>query len=307
MSTTPHITASQSNSGPLSGLGSLIDDPALAPAPHRGRKLGKKARASGDRESVRQTLTRWWGSGRNRYDNSKRFRVATWIVTGVVVIGGGTGAYFALRPTPVPDYATAPIGQVLDFTFLTAEFNKLPVEERVKLIGDLVKRVKGMGGKDSVLMAAFAAGISGKAREQLEENASRLMLDMMDNFAAGYKGVKPEEKGEFIDQKVVEMVRLMSQVAGEEIDQTDEEILADARKQAERDQKFMQSGNLTGNMAGRMFTTINSGIGSHSTPHQKARVGNFLRDMTRHLRDQDPNTGKPNPKPAPPPPPPGGG
>lgn len=302
MNTTPNMAASHGSSGPLSGLGSLIDDPALAPgsAPKRRRAKGRQ------RESVQQTLARWWGSGRNRYQNSKRFRICTWIVAGVLVVGGGLGAYFAFRPTPVPDYATAPMGKVLDFTFLTDEFNKLPVEQRVKLIGDLVKRVKGMGGQDSVLMAAFAAGISGKAREQLEENASRLMLDMMDNFAAGYQGVSTEDKAEFIDQKVVEMVRLMSQVAGEESDQTDEEILSDARRQAERDQKFMQSGNMTGNMAGRMFTTLNNGVGSHSTPHQKARVGNFLRDMTRHLRGQDVQTGKPLPKPAPPPPPGGG-
>lgn len=299
MNSTPDITA-HSSSGPLSGLGSLIDDPSLSP----GAKPAKKRARDRRRESVQETLTRWWGSGRNRYNNSKRFRICTWIVAGTLLVGGGIGAYFVFRPTPVPDYATAPMGKVLDFTFLTDEFNKLSVEQRVKLIGDLVKRVKGMGGQDSVLMAAFAAGISGKAREQLEENASRLMLDMMDSFAAGYKGVSPEEKGEFIDQKVVEMVRLMSQVAGEESDQTDEEILADARRQAERDEKFMKSGNMTGNMAGRMFTTLNNGVGSHSTPHQKARVGNFLRDMTRQLRGQDLKTGKPLPKPEPPP---GGG
>ncbi|MBX3359881.1 MAG: hypothetical protein KF912_12520 [Phycisphaeraceae bacterium] len=299
---TPHNISIAQSSGPLSGLGSLIDDPALIP----DTKPGKKKKAGARAESFQQTLARWWRSGRNRYDNNKRFRIATWIIAGAALVGTGTGLYFALRPTPIPDYATAPMSQVLDFTFLTAEFNKLPVEQRVKLIGDLVKRVRGMGGQDSVLMAAFAAGISGKAREQLEENASRLMLDMMDNFASGYKNVPGEQKGEFIEQKVVEMVRLMSQVAGQETTQTDEEILADAKRQAERDQRFMQSGNMTGNMAGRMFTTLNNGIGSHSTPHQKARVGNFLRDMTRHLRDQDIKTGKPNPRPAPPPPPGGG-
>ncbi len=289
MNTAPHGAT-----GSLTGMGSLLDDPALAGALAPGKDGKKrKAKAARAKEPFQQTIRRWWGDGKNRYSNSKRFRVATWITAALVLGGGGTGAYFWLRPAPVPDYANAPLSKVLDFTFLTNEFNKLPVEQRIKLIGDLVKRVKGMDGRESVLMAAFAAGIGGKAREQLEENASRLMLDMMDSFAAGYKGVGDGDKEEFIEGKVVEMIRLMSQVAGEESDQTDEEILADAKRQAERDEKFMQSGNMTGNMAGRMFSTINNGIGKHSSPHQKARVGLFLRDMTRHLRGQDVKTGKP--------------
>ncbi len=301
MNTGPHTVA-----GSISGMGSLLDDPALAGALAPG-KDPKKRKTTGTKEPFQRTIGRWWGNGKNRYSNSKRFRVATWIAAAVVFGGGGTGLYLWLRPVPVPDYTNAPLSKVLDFTFLTSEFNKLPVEKRIELIGALVKRVKDMDGRESVLMAAFAAGIGGKAREQLEENASRLMLDMMDSFAAGYKGVGDEDKEEFIEGKVVEMVRLMSQVAGEESTQTDEEILADARKQAERDQRFMQSGNMTGNMAGRMFSTLNNGIGKHSSPHQKARVGLFLRDMTRHLRGQDVKTGKPLKPPAPPEPVPGPG
>lgn len=301
MSTGPNATTGSLTGGSLAGMGSLLDDPSLDPARMPGGKAGakggtrRKARTQRDKEPVQATVRRWWDGGRNRYKGSKRFRVATWIVAAVIVGGGGPGLYLWLRPTPVPDYASAPLGKVLDFTFLTNEFNKLPVEQRIKLIGDLVSRVKGMDGRESVLMAAFAAGISGKAREQLEENASRLMLDMMDNFAAGYKNVPAGEEEEFIESKVVDMVRMMSQIGGEENTQTDEEILSDARQQAERDQRFMQSGNMTGNMAGRMFTTINNGIGAHSSPHQRARVGMFLRDMTRHLRGQDVKTGKPLP------------
>ena len=300
MNTGPH-TASGNLKGQLAGMGSLLDDPALAGALAPGKDVKKrKARAAHAKEPFQQTIKRWSNNGRDRYSKSKKFRVATWISAALLFGGGGSGLYLWLRPVPVPDYANAPLSKVLDFTFLTNEFNNLPVEKRIELIGALVKRVKGMDGRESVLMAAFAAGIGGKAREQLEENASRLMLDMMDSFAAGYKGVPEGEQEEFIEGKVVEMVRLMSQVAGEESDQTDEEILSDARRQAERDQKFMQSGNMTGNMAGRMFSTINNGIGKHSSPHQKARVGLFLRDMTRHLRGQDVKTGKPLKPPAPP-------
>jgi hypothetical protein len=294
-------TINQSNAGPLSGLGSLIDDPALLPP--EGKARGKKGGVGGKkgaREPFQVTVTRLWGNGKNRYRSSKRFRIATWITAAVVLGGGGYGLYEWLRPVPVPDYDTAPMSSVLDFTFLTDEFNKLPVEQRVTMIGSLVKRIRSMDGRESMLMAGFAAGLTGKAREQLEENASRLMLDVMDNFAVGYTAVPVEEKEAFIESKVVEMVRLMTNIAGEENTQTDEEILADARRQAERDQNFMRSGNFTGDMAGRTFTTLNNGIGKHSSPHQKARVGNFLRDMTRHLRDQDVNTGKARPKPTPP-------
>lgn len=285
-----------SNAGPLSGLGSLVDDAALDPKHGIGAKTKRTTRP---REPIAVTLRRWSDGGRKRYRSSRQFRIATWITAAIVVGGGGYGLYEWLRPIPVPDYDTAPISSVLDFTFLTEEFNKLPVEQRVTMIGALVKRIRSMDGRESMLMAGFAAGLTGKAREQLEENASRLMLDVMDNFAVGYSSVPADEKGEFIEAKVVEMVRLMTNIAGEENTQTDEEILADARRQAERDQRFMRSGNFTGDMAGRTFTTLNNGVGKHSSPHQKARVGNFLRDMTRQLRDQDVNTGKPNPKPAP--------
>lgn len=279
---------------PSLGLGSLLDDPALDP---RAGSPPARKRARRPREPFPATARRWWEAKKDRYRRSPGFRRATWAAGAILLIGGGTGLYLLLRPTPVPDYLNDPLDGVLDFTFLSDEFNRLPVEQRAKLIGDLVKRVKGMGTQDSLLMAAFAAGISGKAREQLEENASRLVLDMMDQFATGYTTVPAEEKAAYIDTKLVEMVRLMSSIAGEENTQTDEEILADAREQAERDQRFFQSGRFTGNMAGRMFQTLDSGVASHSSPHQKARVGNFLRDMTRHLRGQDVRTGKPLPAP----------
>ncbi|HQQ58924.1 MAG TPA: hypothetical protein PKV60_06865, partial [Thermomonas sp.] len=63
-----------------------------------------------------------------------------------------------------PDYATADMGDLLDYTFITDDFNKLPIEQRLELIRDLIKRFSTMEGSESVLMAQWAAMIGGDLR-----------------------------------------------------------------------------------------------------------------------------------------------
>ncbi len=79
------------------------------------------------------------------------------------------GLAFTLRPYPMPDYEDDPLDDIFNHTLLQDEFNNLPIEERVRLVGSLIQRVEGMGSSDGTLLAAFAAGITGSAREQLEE------------------------------------------------------------------------------------------------------------------------------------------
>src|SRR2546423_1864572 len=120
----------------------------------------------------RETISRW----RERINGTpeRRAALAKWLKIGgpIAAVIVGVGAYFAFRPVPQPDYRKDNLRKVFNYTLLTDEFNRLPIEKRLELIGQLVQRMKGMSAGDSTLLAAFAAGIAGKARAQIEENAS---------------------------------------------------------------------------------------------------------------------------------------
>jgi hypothetical protein len=215
----------------------------------------------------------------------------------LLVIVGGIGAYFGLRPVPQPDYAEDPMDEVLDYTLLTDEFNRLPVQKRLELLGELIQRVKTMSADDSSMMAAFAASINtGKLRKQLEENASRLALDAWDKYAQDYQGQAGDKREEYLDKTLVEMEKMMETVAGVTSDKTDEQRLEEARKQAKRDQDMLSKGEgPTAGQLARMADLMRNRVGQHSPPQQQQRGMQLMRDMTRHLRGQDAVTGKPLP------------
>src|SRR5262245_24436204 len=78
----------------------------------------------------------------------RRFILFSRIAAAAAVLALATAAYFIFRPVPKPDYDTAPIDEIFNYTLLTDEFNKLPIEERVKLVGQIVSRIKNMSGSD---------------------------------------------------------------------------------------------------------------------------------------------------------------
>jgi hypothetical protein len=207
----------------------------------------------------------------------------------------GIGSYLAFRPVPQPDYANDPIDDVLNYTLLTDEFNNLPIDKRLELLKDLVDRLKTMSADDSSMMAAFAASIdTDKLRKQLEENASRLALDVWDKHALEYQHVPAENRAPFLDKTLIEMTQMMETVGGFTDNRTDEEKIAEARKQAQRDQKMLSEGKgPTAGQLARMADLMRNRVGSHSPPQQQQRGMQLMRDMTRHLRDQNPVTGKP--------------
>lgn len=211
----------------------------------------------------------------------------------IALVAAGLAAYFIFRPTPQPDYLRARLDKVFNYTLLTDEFNRLPIEKRMELIGQLVQRMKSMSVGDSTLMAAFAAGIAGSARKQMEENASRLAIDLWDKYALEYADVKEEDRGAFLDNTFLEFVKLMGTVAGEPIKQSDAELLSDARRQAKRDEQQLDSGNRPPARAlGRAFSFMQGNVGGNATPAQRARGQLMVRDMVRRLRGQDPATGR---------------
>lgn len=223
-----------------------------------------------------------------------RVRLTLGSCAGMLALAGGIVAVATLLGPARPDYQNDRIDTLFRYTLLTDEFNKLSVRERAELIGQLVQRVGDMGSSDSVLLAAFASTIQGEAREQLLENASRLFVDMIDEQAVAYDpGAPKDERVQQIERSIAEMARLFEQMTGQERDVTDEERVAEAQQQAQRDLQRVREGRMSAEDAGRFFGVMNRTLGQQASPHQTGRGGRMLRDMTRHMRGQDIDTGRP--------------
>ncbi|MCL4741512.1 MAG: hypothetical protein KJZ54_04840 [Phycisphaerales bacterium] len=211
----------------------------------------------------------------------------------VLVASGGVGTWLMVRPKPVPDYTAGSIAAVFDFTLLTEEFNRLPVEERIRLIGQLYERMQSLSASDSAEMAAFFAGISGAAREQIERNASRLMLDVVDLAAKDYTNVPSEQREQYLADAYVRMARLTAPFDGSIDRRSDEELVTRGQRDARRNERIMRSGAVSAQDAGGMVTFMSQRIEEHATAHQRERITVFMRDLTRYLRGQDVQSGRP--------------
>lgn len=246
------------------------------------------------RTFVPARLKDWYRGVRQDPEKRRRWKRVAQVALALGVLGGGIGAYFALRERPTPEYLTGPMDDVLDYTLFSDEFNNLPVKERLRLMADLVQRLKGLSAGDSELMAAFAAGIEGDLRRKLEENLSRLAIDAWDEKAKEYEKVKPEDRKKYLEDAYIAFEKMMEGLGGRSRDISDEDRLARAKRNAMRDYEGFKSGkNRPDNESmGKFIGFMNTRMASNATPSQRARGSEMMRDMARTFRGQDPATGK---------------
>lgn len=223
-----------------------------------------------------------------------RLRKRIGLIGGPILAVIALGAWLVFRPVPQPDYLFDDMDDVFNYTLLTDEFNRLPIEERLELISLLTQRLSNMTSHDSVLVAAFAAGVIGSAREQLLENFSRLLIDSWDMYAIGYADIPNEDRAAYIEMVAIEFMKLGETMEGRISDKTDDERLAEAKRQARRDQENLSNRNTrpSADQMSRIFTFMRSDIGQFQTPQQRARGTQMFRDLVRHMRKQDIATGK---------------
>lgn len=277
------MTAS-SNQPPAGSLLEGIELPPPLPASATGAEgAGKRRLARAERPFLPPILR---DNRVNRW--VKRHRRVSIAALALVLVGVGLWAWDRYRFHPPPDYATADMEDLLDYTFITDDFNKLPIEKRLELIRELVRRFGAMEGSESVAMAEFAAMIEGDLRKQMMKNASLLAIDMWDGYAAAYTAVPPEERGKFLDDTVVNFLKTM-----ESFDPngprniSDADRLAEARRQAQRDKSAIRSGQMSSGQLGQMADFMRNGVGQFAAPQTQVRAAQLMRDMTRHLRGQD--------------------
>ena len=116
-----------------------------------------------------------------------RGQVARWAGAALAAAALAAAAWwwFDVRWKPPPSIFDSPVDNVLGY-FTTDDFNRLSVDERVKYLQDFVGRFRGMSQQDSVVAAAFLAGVTGKVREQLTQNVRILAKDIMKEGAERY-------------------------------------------------------------------------------------------------------------------------
>ena len=264
------------------GQGSLLDGLQI---PVQAPRVPMRQRLNRAWETRVASWRAWATAVPGRATNLKRAGV---VLAGLTVVGLGVGGWAVFGPKRQPDYAVDPFDDVLDFTMLSDEFNSLPIDERLRLIKELVGRFNSMDGSDSELVAAFAAGISGKARKQLEKNASKLVLDVLDREAVKYESAPPEERVKAIETTFVALFKTMDALDGKETTKTDEQIVEEGKEEAERGKEWIkkQDRERLGRNTGRMMLTLNDTVAKQSSAQQRGRMGLVMRDMTRHLRGE---------------------
>ena len=266
---------------------SLLDDEGVAAAavltPRRER-WDRRLDAA-----VRTRLSTWWANRRLRYSMLGSLAV--------LAIGGAVTVYALTRPVQQPDFSTANIDVLFNYALLTEEFNKLPIEQRIELLTQLVARLRTLDGDQSLLMALFAAQLTGAVRDQFERNASLLAVDLFDSYASNLDmSAPPTLRARYVEDKFIEFTKTMEKIAGEERDISDEDRLIEARRQAKRDLDFMQSGRMPVQSTARIASFMNRGIGNEATGHQKVRINAFVGEMVKTLREGEvpPEPERPN-------------
>ncbi len=246
------------------------------------------------RSVVPVRLKDWYRGVRQNPEKRRRWKRIGQAALALAILGGGLGAYFALRERPTPEYLTGPMDDVLDYTLFSDEFNTLPIQKRIELMGDLIKRIKGMGAGDSELMAALAASIEGPMRRKLEENLSRLAIDAWDEKAKEYEKARPEDRKKYLEDAYLGFEKMMEELGGRHRDISDEDRLARAKKNAKRDYEGFKSGkNRPDNESmGKFIGFMSTRMGSNATPSQRSRGSEMMRDMARMFRGQDVSTGR---------------
>lgn len=212
-------------------------------------------------------------------DRDRAVRVLAAASLAALLVGSGW-LWIASRWKSPPSIFDSPVDNVLGY-FTTPDFNRLTVEERVRYVQQFVGRFRGMSQQDSVVAAAFLAGVTGKVREQLTQNVRILAKDILAEGAQKFVNLPESERGAFIDKWVADWFRFAETTAtGKESTRTDEEILtgarAEARRGEERQRERMKGKELSQRGADRFLGFWQSEVEQASSPREQGQISRFM-------------------------------
>ncbi len=206
----------------------------------------------------------------------------------LVVLALGITIYWWgwVRWKPPPSIFDSPVDDAFGYLAMD-DFNKLPLEERMRFLMDLATRFRDMESSDSATIAAFFAGLTGPVRQQLTQNVRNLARDILAQGANGYFAA--QDKGKYIDDWVLEWTKMGEKLAtGKERPRTDKERLERIRKQAKRaddDAADMTVPPLSGDNAIDFVSFWHKEVESTASPKQQGQIAKFLEDVRRRYSD----------------------
>ena len=203
-------------------------------------------------------------------------------MAGVALIVIGSAAWMFLsgarRPPSIFD---SPVDDVTSF-LADDSFNALPIDERIKFISDTARRFQSMSQTDSAVAAAFFAGLSGPASEQMVNNARVLGKDILIQGAGEFQRLKDEKsRAAFIDQWLVKWVRFGRDMTGRQGTVGDDELLDGLSRQAKRDVE--RQGEVDEFLAQQMMDFWERDVMNIASPREQGEIFLFLPAVRDHL------------------------
>jgi hypothetical protein len=225
---------------------------------------------------------------RDSFERRRReFMIGAAALLVLALIGAVLYWWIVVRWKPPPSIFDNPVDDALGYLALP-DFNKLPMEERLKFLMELADRFRGLQPGESAAAAAFLAGIVGPARDQLHENARILAKDILASGAAEYMELPEAERGPFIDKWLGEWMRVGERLAeGKERDRTDEERLGDMRGDMDRNRERMAEREgvpaPSDKSAGRFLNFWQDEVEQAASPKEQGQIVRFMDDIRKHL------------------------
>lgn len=202
------------------------------------------------------------------------------------VAGGGLWWWNSVRWRKPPSIFDSPVDDVLGYLALP-DFNRLPLDERMRFMLELSDRFRGADGAESAACAGFLAGVKGPVRQQLTQNARVLAKDILADGARGYVNLPPAERGKYIEEWVVKWSRMGERLAtGKERDRSDADRIGDFRRQGERGESRMQGRDIPDLGADGAMGFLDfwqSEVEVASSPVEQGQIARFLDDVRGHF------------------------